>query len=318
MPDELRVERLLQIYRTLCESKSGVLKKSLINQFGVSPRTIERDIRVIEKALSLRIEGRRGHDNEWRYCLPEYYRNRDSIIKNDKTILLLLELALAHFTSFAERDLYESLFRAITTSYPLTLRDDLFYYHDEAPHKRPPRFENLLKLREAFIKNKIVSLKIKNMKKRVFFKLYKIVHYVDEYYLLGVFGGERRVRIISFHDIEDIKITQRTYSIPQDFSTEEYLKKAFAIEPGLPEKVVLNIRKPLSEYIKTRIWHPTQTIEEQEDGSIILKMKVPVEEELVKWVLGYGDNIVVLEPDSLKDIIKEQAKGLYHLYSDMN
>ncbi len=314
MPDELRIERLLQIYRTLCDSKSGVLKKSLINQFGVSPRTIERDIRIIEKALSLRIEGRRSQDNEWRYCLPEHYRNRDSIIKNDKTILLLLELALAHFKSFAEKDLSESLSRAITASYPLVLRDDLFYYHDEAPHERPPKFEDLLKLREAFINNKIVSLKIKNLKKRIFFKLYKIVHYVDEYYLLGIFGGEEEVHLISLHDIVDIKITDKAYSIPQDFSTEEYLKQAFAIEPGPVEKIVLKIRKPLSDYIKNRIWHPTQKIEEQKDGSIILQMEVPVAEELIKWILGYGDDIEVLEPEKLIKIIMAKAERIYSLY----
>jgi predicted DNA-binding transcriptional regulator YafY len=318
MPDELRVERLLKIYKDLCESKQGVSKKDLANKFSVSIRTIERDIQIIEKALSLRIEGKRGDDNEWRYLLPEPYRQREIFIKNDNTILLLLELALAHFKSFAERDLSERLLASITSSYPLNFCHELFYYHDEAPYQKPPRIEDLLLLREAFVKKRMIFLKTNNMKRRTLFRLYKIVHYVDEYYLVGILGSEKDVRIISFHEVTDIRITNREYSIPQDFSIEEYLKQAFAIEPGLPEKVTLNIKKPLSDYIKTRLWHPTQRIEEKEDGSIILQITVPVADELVKWILGYGDYIKVLEPDRLKEIIKGQAKRIYHLYNDIN
>jgi len=314
MPDELRAERLLKIYKALCESKDGVFKNWLVNKFEVSSRTIERDIQCIEQVFSLLIERKKGADNEWRYFLAEPYRNRNNLfVNNDKTIMLLFELAIVHFKSFAENDLSKRLLESITCSYPLRFSFDFFYYHDEAPHRSQLQIENLLKLREAFINKKIVSLKIENRENKTLFSLYKIIHYVDEYFLIG--KSCNKIQILSLHNIKDIKVTQRRYFIPKNFSCEKFLEKAFAIEPGNPEKVVLRIKKPLGDYIKARIWHPTQRIEEK-DSFIILEMKVPVAEELIKWILGYGDNIEVLEPERLKKIIKREAEKICTLYKE--
>lgn len=62
------------------------------------------------------------------------------------------------------------------------------------------------------------------------------------------------------------------------------------------------------------IWHPSQVLEPQSDGTVIMRLKVTDTVELYSWILGWGEKVEVLEPDELREEIIETAKAMLDVY----
>jgi predicted DNA-binding transcriptional regulator YafY len=54
-------------------------------------------------------------------------------------------------------------------------------------------------------------------------------------------------------------------------------------------------------------------MEEHEDGLHVI-LRVHQLDELLQWVLGWGASVVVLEPESLQNRIREEAKKMLERY----
>jgi predicted DNA-binding transcriptional regulator YafY len=63
-------------------------------------------------------------------------------------------------------------------------------------------------------------------------------------------------------------------------------------------------------YIKEKIWHDTQEIVPQKDGSIIFEAEVAGAEEVKFWVMSWGSKALVLEPESLREEIRAESESL--------
>jgi predicted DNA-binding transcriptional regulator YafY len=63
-------------------------------------------------------------------------------------------------------------------------------------------------------------------------------------------------------------------------------------------------------YFKEKIWHDTQEIISQKDGSIIFEAEVAGTEEIKFWVMSWGSKAEVLEPQSLREEIRAESEAL--------
>jgi predicted DNA-binding transcriptional regulator YafY len=52
-------------------------------------------------------------------------------------------------------------------------------------------------------------------------------------------------------------------------------------------------------------WHKTQTASFEDDGSAVLKFRVDGLNEITWWVLGYGNQVEVLVPKTLRQRIAQ-------------
>lgn len=84
------------------------------------------------------------------------------------------------------------------------------------------------------------------------------------------------------------------------------LESAFDIVYEDPIDVKIWFSADQARYIKERKWSKSQEIEDQEDGSIILTMRTSGRWDVVRWVLSYGGDATVLEPEELKKSIADQ------------
>jgi predicted DNA-binding transcriptional regulator YafY len=57
-----------------------------------------------------------------------------------------------------------------------------------------------------------------------------------------------------------------------------------------------------------------QEITKNEDGSVIYKTTVNSLNEIASWIVSRGKGVVVLEPELLKKIVIESAKGVLENY----
>jgi len=114
--------------------------------------------------------------------------------------------------------------------------------------------------------------------------------------------------------IQEITKTGSSFKYPRDFDPEELLESAFDIVYEEPIDVKIWFSADQARYIKERKWSKTQKIEDQKDGSIILSMSTSGWWDVKRWVLGFGSNAKVLEPEELKNIIRNDLKSLREAY----
>ena len=57
-------------------------------------------------------------------------------------------------------------------------------------------------------------------------------------------------------------------------------------------------------YVRERIWHHSQQVQAQAGGGIQVSLRVGLSPELEAWVLGFGPNVTVLEPEGFRDRIR--------------
>ena len=62
--------------------------------------------------------------------------------------------------------------------------------------------------------------------------------------------------------------------------------------------------------IKEKIWHESQEIHTQPDGSIIFEAQVAGTDEIRFWIMTWGSKAKVLEPESLWQEIREEAEEM--------
>jgi len=81
-------------------------------------------------------------------------------------------------------------------------------------------------------------------------------------------------------------------------------------------EVVLKFTAEQAPYVRERVWHPSQRLQAQEDGSLIVRFQASGEFEIVRWVRGRGEDVEVLEPPALRQAVaqylQEAARHYVH------
>ena len=70
----------------------------------------------------------------------------------------------------------------------------------------------------------------------------------------------------------------------------------------------------MAGYIKEKIWHESQEIHPQEDGTLIFEAEVAGTDEIKFWIMSWGSHALVLEPEFLRDEIKAEAERISERY----
>jgi predicted DNA-binding transcriptional regulator YafY len=83
------------------------------------------------------------------------------------------------------------------------------------------------------------------------------------------------------------------------------LQKAFRVwRADSGERVVLRFAVAAAGEVAERRWHASQQLEWTRDGGLRLTLDVADGSELERWVLGFGPDVVVLEPRWLADRVR--------------
>ena len=118
------------------------------------------------------------------------------------------------------------------------------------------------------------------------------------------------ITTLAVERIQNLTINESTFPYPENFDPDKMLESAFELTFGTPEIVKIHFNPKEAKYIQERTWSADQEIEIQENKSIILTMTTSGLEDVKRWVLQYGSGAKVLEPQSLKQAVEEEARGI--------
>ena len=84
---------------------------------------------------------------------------------------------------------------------------------------------------------------------------------------------------------------------------------AFGIAGGKPETVELLFAQEMAGYIRERVWHESQTMEDLPDGTVRLVLQVAPGWELKSWIKGFLPHVRLVKPASLRDEIAGELEA---------
>jgi len=120
--------------------------------------------------------------------------------------------------------------------------------------------------------------------------------------------------VLAVERIQNIEPDESYYEYPKDFDPDEYLKQSFGLIHDEPLNIEIRFLKEQARYIKERQWSYNQKIQDNEDGSIILKMQISGKFEIKRWVASFGTYAEILKPESLREEFKKDIQQLYLQY----
>jgi len=138
------------------------------------------------------------------------------------------------------------------------------------------------------------------------------LRYIDgALYMIGHCHLRHDVRMFAVERIRSLTITDRPCQMPLNFDVDTYVRDALVVMRGKPIEVELLFDKPTTAWAKDREWHPSQQAVVRKDGCLSMTLRVADTRELVGWILHFGDGVRVLQPESLRVQVREEARKIF-------
>ena len=145
---------------------------------------------------------------------------------------------------------------------------------------------------------------------------YRLLFSRHSWYVIGRSSLHREVRTFNVGRIAQLDVLDERFDIPRRFSIDRYLGNAWHLIPerGADHEVAIRFKRLVARNVAEVVWHKTQRVVENADGSVDFLVTVSGLNEISWWILSYGDQAVVLRPAELRKIVEQRARNLLANY----
>lgn len=137
---------------------------------------------------------------------------------------------------------------------------------------------------------------------------YHLANRENAWYLVGHDLARGALRNYAVVRMSGIAVTTKSFVRPADFSPEKHFGKAFGAFVGTGDyKVLVRFSSKVASQVQERFWHESQETKVRRDGSVDFTVQLGGLDEILKWVLGWGEHAEVIAPAELRERIRTQA-----------
>jgi proteasome accessory factor B len=131
-----------------------------------------------------------------------------------------------------------------------------------------------------------------------------LLAYVPEYTAIRTFAVDR---------IESVSLEKQTFT-PRQPVGDDVFANSLGVNTGPAERVEIAFTQQVAPYVRARVWHPSQQVRDEPDGSLQLTLDVCHDWALRSWILSWGPFALVVSPAQLAREIKEdlQSAGAHY------
>lgn len=149
---------------------------------------------------------------------------------------------------------------------------------------------------------------------------YALKVYAHRWYLLGYLKEQQGLRHLSLDRMLDVEILKTKFDMPKDFDAKKYYENVVGIyvNPELPiENVKIRTYGIQAEYLLSTPLHKTQKMTKYSHGEYAeFTYRLGLTPDLISQLLAMGDRVEVLEPEGLRERMKEEARKLFGRYDN--
>lgn len=136
---------------------------------------------------------------------------------------------------------------------------------------------------------------------------YKLYMYNNAWFVLGFDESCGDIRYFKINRIEKYVIQNRKFRVLLSYVESDYLDKYGMKQNGEWYPIKLKLTGNYAMLVKERIYGKDQKVEAVDDKTTLLSCKMQNKENILKFVLGFGADCEVLEPEWLKERVVEVA-----------
>lgn len=119
--------------------------------------------------------------------------------------------------------------------------------------------------------------------------------------------ADGRLRHYRVEDIESAELTSDWFERDPEFSLSEHANRAFGVFQNDAEygEVVWKFSPQAADHAARFRFHPDQTSDRQDDGSLIVRFTACGHLEMCWHLYAWGDQVEVIEPPALADLVRD-------------
>ncbi len=161
-------------------------------------------------------------------------------------------------------------------------------------HKHASRLEDAIRNR---FKVKISYLSLNGKQTKRMIAPYAICFRHHAWYLIGFCYLRNEIRTFRLGRVQNLEILREKFEIPKEFSIEAYFAGSLGVYSGKQAKFRVKFSGQAAIAIRTSQHHPQEIITENGDSSVIYEISVAGQDEFLRWVLGFGADAEIIEPE---------------------
>ncbi len=325
MNDEPSLTRHLILIRTLCSRRFGVTVKELAREMGVTEKTIRRDFNRLKQSGFPLVETTEDHGRKtWRVTndgkLPPLTFALDEAVA--------LYLARTFLEPLAGTQLWQAAHSAMR-KIRATLSESAIEYLDRFPklfHSTTKGFGDysskagvIDELTIAIEDRKAVHITYQSQQatepatRDVY--PYGLERHKGSLYLAAFAPEHDRIRRYKVDRIDAIQTSSFVFQRPADFDLAALSARSFGIYDGDDDvTVVVKFLPAVARYVQESNWHASQDLTRQRDGSLLARFQLSSTVEIKSWVLSFGANAVVVEPEECRLAIAQELEQMIKAY----
>ncbi|WP_262249691.1 helix-turn-helix transcriptional regulator [Parapedobacter soli] len=307
-----RFDRIVSIYIQL-QSKRVVKAQELAERFGVSLRTIYRDIRSLEQA-GVPIFGEAGAG----YSIVEGYRLPPVLFTQEEAMSFVgAQKLMGKFMDRRLQEHYEAALYKIKAVLRVTEKDSLSaleskivvakpgydVFNNEVPHALSHLIESIAQRRQVFLSYKGVN---DDKPKQRTIEPIGLFHEMNFWYVYAYCHIRQDYRQFRADRIMELKILDKPFRRDHP-PLGDFMAERARMHSDIPKMTIrIRVENRHAAHMKwdRRYWG---FVSEHDCGShteMVFETR-DFHEGFPRWLLMYGDGVQILEPDSLRKRVKE-------------
>lgn len=321
--------KMARILLRLIENPNGITFNELSDSYGIDDRTRRTYIADLKEIPEFLDEyGKSRVEVDGREDTRRVYLKPLNISKGEEgghVIALYFAISMLRFLQGTELEgkmqkLFANLYKGKNKNLFYNL-DKNIYSINEWPKDYSNKSDILKDCMHSMIHRKVLRINYKAANKRTFaqheLKIFTLLQYRSGLYLIGRTEKGDRITIFALERITKTEKTGVTFNYPSNYSPQDYVDGAFGLirSDGKRYNVVVNFSSQLEDVITSRKWHKTSSVKTLKDGTIQLNMTVSALQQVIPWILSFGNHAKVIKPKELKDAIQAELKGLVASYN---
>ncbi|HTE28011.1 helix-turn-helix transcriptional regulator [Flavitalea sp.] len=293
---------------------------------GISKRTIQADMQMMRSdklgynAPIIVLEKKYYTYEDAGYSITRIPLSDQDLARMNEAVEMLRQFkGFSHFSDLNEvvQKLEDHVYAAAHQTEPVI---------DFEKNEQLKGLEFLEPLYNAIIQRKSLQIKYCSFKAReaaVFqFHVWWLKEFKNRWFCVGVKKKDGSLLTLALDRMETLSVDEVEPYIPnKNLSVEQYYRDVIGVtvSENLRKQIVkIFVNHENAPYVQTKPLHVSQELIERRDDGIVIAIKVQLNFELEKEILGFGDGMVVLEPERLRKRVNDRlirAVGLYTLLS---
>lgn len=254
----------------------------------------------------------------YRYSDPEYSIHNISVNESDLKAMNNAVQILKQFKDFSMFKDMNGVIQKLEDSIHSTNQKSIIHLDK---NERLKGLEHIDVLYESILNRKVLKILYRS------FKAKESDNYIVHPQLLKEYNNrwflicwcKNKMYNLALDRMEQISIEENMVYIDKEFDSDRYFGEVIGVtvsETQRAQNVIFKINAKHAPYVKTKPFHHSQEIINEDETGTTFKIGVQLNFELERMILGLGEFITVLKPERLKRRIQASLKEAFQNYKD--